>query len=129
VLTVQDFPSKGRGVVATEAIAKDTLIERAPAASFPAEQRTIIDSTSIAKYYFVLPSEYEENKHVNGYFVFGLLSLCNHGDTPNAYIDWVKDDVSVWAHLIALQEIPAGTEILLLYTNADEYSFNNGTIS
>ncbi|MCV6636934.1 SET domain-containing protein-lysine N-methyltransferase [Candidatus Albibeggiatoa sp. nov. NOAA] len=129
MITVHSTSDKGRGVVATTAIEKGTLIERAPVASFPAEQRPIIDSTNIAKYYFVLPSEYKHNKHVNGHFVFGLLSLCNHSEVPNAYINWEQDNVGLWAQLIALQDIQKGQEVSLFYTNVDEYSFNSGVIS
>ncbi|WP_353571059.1 SET domain-containing protein-lysine N-methyltransferase [Candidatus Albibeggiatoa sp. nov. BB20] len=125
MIAVQLFPNKGRGVVATTTIPKDTVIERVPSASFPAEQRAMIDSTSVAKYYFVLPSEYEQHDNIDGYFVFGLSSLCNHKETPNAYIKWIKTETGLWAHLIALQDIKMDQEVSLFYTNVDEYQFNN----
>ena len=122
MIKVQELAKKGRGIVATTMIAKETAIEVSPSVSFSAAQRDVIDKTDLQKYYFVIPSEYEKNPKVNGHIVFGLSSLCNHSDTPNAYINWVKDEMGLWAHLIALQDIQPGDEVCLYYTNIDEYT-------
>ena len=123
MIEVRLFPQKGRGIAATEMIPKDTLIEVAPASSFPAEQRSLINQTAMSERYFVIPSEYEKSTNVDGHFVFGLSSLCNHSENPNAYVNWVKDEVGLWAHLIARKDIQPGEEILIFYTNIDESSF------
>ena len=123
MIDIKIFPKKGRGVVATEFIAKGTLIEKVPVVSFPAEQRLILDKTEVFKYYFVIPSEYDKTKEVGGYLVFGLASFCNHSETPNTHINWVEDERGLWAELIASQDIEAGKECLLFYTNINEYSF------
>lgn len=122
MIQVKQFPKKCRGIVATKMIAKETEIEVSPTVSFSAAQRDIIDKTELQKYYFVIHSEYETNPKVGGHIVFGLSSLCNHSETPNAYINWVKDEMGLWAHLIALQDIQAGDEVCLYYTNIDEYT-------
>lgn len=125
MIKVKLFPKKGRGIVATELIPKETLIEAAPVASFPAKQIPLVSKTEILKYYFVIPSEYEKRENVRGYIVFGLSSLCNHSETPNAYINWTKDDIGLWAYLIALKDIQPEEEIFLFYTNVDQYPLAN----
>ena len=60
MIEVQRLSKKGRGVVVTKMITKETLIEVSPVASFPPEQRDIIDKTELRPYYFVRPSEYEK---------------------------------------------------------------------
>ena len=122
MIEVKLFPKKGRGIAATKLIPKETIIEVAPVASFPAEQMPLINKTEVFKYYFVIPSEYEKSENVGGHIVFGLSSLCNHSETPNAYINWVKNEIGLWARLIASKDIQVGEEIFLLYTNINEYS-------
>ena len=115
-------PEKEKGVVAKKLLPKGTLIEAAPVSSFPVEEWTIIKKTEIFKYCFVLPKEYRENnQNADGYIVFGLSSFCNHSENPNAYIKWTQDEVGLWAHLIALADIQPEEEVLVFYTNIDEY--------
>ncbi|NEP53665.1 MAG: SET domain-containing protein [Moorea sp. SIO3C2] len=125
MIEVKLLTQKGRGIVATKLITKETLIEAAPVGSFPAEQWSIMNKTEVFKYCFVIPEEYKKNQNVGGYIAFGLSSLCNHSETPNAYINWVKDEIGLWAHLIASKDIQPGEEVLLLYTNIDQYSLAN----
>ena len=123
MIEIQLFPQKGRGVVATQLILNGTLIEKSPVVAFPAEQRLIIDRTDGFKYYFVIPSEYDKSQEAGGYLVFGMASFCNHSETPNTHINWVKEETGLWAHLIASQDIQPGEECFLFYTNINEYSF------
>jgi hypothetical protein len=121
MIRVKYFPKKGRGIVATKLILKETLIEVAPVGSFPAEQRPLMNKTEVFEYYFVIPAEYKNSKNVGGHIVFGLSSLCNHSETPNAYIKWVQDEIGLWAHLIASKDIQPEEEVFVFYTNIDEY--------
>ena len=122
MLEIKLIPDKGRGAVATEFIQEGTLIEKAPVASFPPDQRKLIDETEIGPYYFVRPTEYDsQDSRVKGYIVFGLSSFCNHSEQPNANIEWSKDRVGLWAKLTALHDIQAGEEVTIFYTNIDEY--------
>jgi len=123
MIEVKLFPQKGRGIVATKLITQETLIEVAPAGSFPAEQWQLMSQTELFKYCFVIPTEYEKSPQMGGYIVFGFSSLCNHSETPNAYIKWVKNEMGLWAYLIALKDIQPEEEVFLFYTNIDEYSF------
>ena len=121
MIRVKYFPKKGRGIVATELISKETLIEVAPVGSFPAKQRPLMNKTEVFEYYFVIPAEYKNSKNVGGHIVFGLSSLCNHSETPNAYIKWVKNEIGLWAHLVASKDIQLDEEVVVFYTNIDEY--------
>ncbi|MGV6808516.1 MAG: SET domain-containing protein-lysine N-methyltransferase [bacterium] len=124
ILAVRNIPDKGRGLVSLDFVTAGTLIEVAPTAKFHGNERSIIDQTSVSVYYFVRPNEYQHSKNVDGYLVFGLVSLCNHSDTPNVRIEWVENETGLWSHLITTQDIQAGEEVTMYYTNIDEYSFN-----
>lgn len=121
MIQVKFFPGKGRGIVATKLITKETKIEIAPVASVPAKQIPLIDKTDLFPYYFVIASEYQKNDDLDGHIVFGLSSLCNHSETPNAYINWIRNEMGLWAHLIALKDIHPGDEVCLLYANIEKY--------
>ena len=122
MIEVKKFSSKGRGIIATQNIPKDTLIEIAPVAVIPSEQGTITNQIEVFKYYFVQPSEYEKSDKVNVYLVFGLASLCNHSENSNARVDWKEDEIGWWSHLIAQEDIKEGEEVTLFYTNIDDYA-------
>ena len=129
MIAAKIIANKGRGVVATANIAEGTTIEVAATAVIPAEQIPVINDTALFRYYFVQPGEYNSvqvvgedmTKPVTGYFVFGLVSLCNHSNEPNAYVKWSKDTVGVLSFLIAKRDILEGEEISLFYTNIREY--------
>ncbi len=129
MLKIDLVQGKGRGTVATQPIEKGQLIEAAPTCTLPPAQRQIIDTTTVAQYYFVRPSEYSDinacKSQLNGYLVFGLCSLCNHSTHPNAVVKWVEGEDGLWAHLIALRDIRPDEEITLFYTNIDEYQLAN----
>ena len=121
MLKICHIPPKGRGVIATQPILAGTVVEIAPVRSFPAKDRPIVDQTDIFEYYFVKPSAYQQSKEVGGHLIFGLATFCNHADEPNVKIEWYQDDLGEWAHLVALNDIVAGEEVTLYYTNVDEY--------
>lgn len=125
MIEVKKIPSKGRGIISTQDIPEDALIEVAPVGVFKLEERMRINETDILKYYFVKPSEYGKSKNMKGYLVFGLASLCNHKEIANAYIKWVEDETGLWSHLIAKKHIKQGEEVTLFYTNIDEYNDGN----
>lgn len=123
MIAVQKIANKGRGIIATEDIAPETLIEVAPVANFPLQQKLSVNEKEAFQYYFVQPSEYGKDDKKNGYLVFGLASLCNHADEPNSRVEWVENEIGLWSHLIALKDIKAGEEVTLFYTNIDEYVY------
>ncbi|NEO89726.1 MAG: SET domain-containing protein [Moorea sp. SIO3G5] len=124
MIEVKKISNKGRGVIATQDIPKETLIEVAPVGifTFTLEQKSIIKETEIFKYYFVDSLEDGNSEKLKGYLVFGLASLCNHGENPNTYVKWIDDEIGLWSHLIAQKDIKVGEEVTLFYTNIDEYA-------
>lgn len=121
MIEVQKIPEKQRGIVATQPILPETLLEVAPATAIPSEHLSAIDDTEVFKYYFVRPTEYAEEGTFGGYLVFGLASLCNHSDRPNARVRWSENEVGLWCHLIATSAIEPGEEVTLSYANIDRY--------
>ncbi len=122
MIKVIKIPHKGRGIIATQDVHQGTQLEVAPVSILPKEQVPSINKTEIFKYYFVQPLEYEKSNHTKAYLVFGLASLCNHADNPNAHIEWTEDDIGLWSHLLAKRDIEKGEEVTLFYTNIDEYA-------
>jgi len=120
-IRVEKIPGKVRGVLATQEISAGTLVEAAPVSTIPPEQLSRLKDTEIFRYYFVPPSEYLKSNPLSGYLVFGLASLCNHSQKANARVEWVKNEVGLWAHLVAKRDIEAGEEVTLFYTNINEY--------
>ncbi len=125
MIEVTKIPNKGRGIIATQDIPKGTLIEAAPVVIFSSKQRLKINETELFKYYFVRQSEYSKSKNVNGYLALGLVSLLNHADQPNARVDWIEDEISLWSHLIAEKDIQQGEEVTMFYANIDDYTSAN----
>lgn len=122
MIEVKEITGKGRGIIATQDLCQGTLLEVAPVSTFTHQQILNINKTEVFKYYFVNPLEYGKSDNVGGYIVFGLASLCNHQEQPNARVNWIKNTIGMWSHLIALKDIKRGEEVTLFYTNIDEYT-------
>lgn len=105
-------PGRGRGVFAVAPIEAGELIERVCAAEIPPEQCTALDRMQpIGDYYFQHP----ENPDA-GLMLFGLVSLSNHSDDPNAEVRRVfTPDLGWTAELVALKPIPEGAEVTHKY--------------
>lgn len=121
MLKVAMIPGKGRGILANRAIAAGALIEKAPAARMPSEERHLIDQTDVFTYYFADPGSYARKGQYDCLLAFGLSSLCNHAEKPNAVVSWTEDTVGLWASLIALEDIAPDQEVTVFYTNITEY--------
>ncbi|MCI5117859.1 MAG: SET domain-containing protein-lysine N-methyltransferase [Candidatus Electrothrix sp. AW2] len=130
MVKVEQIPGKGRGIIAARVIPQNTVIENAPAVALPSEQLEGIRETAIWQYCFVRPTEYNTRKNcARGYLVFGLSSLTNHSDHPNAKVEWYEDSAGFRAELIALRDIQPGEEVTMYYTNINDYpedTFFNG---
>lgn len=102
----------GRGLFAVAPIADGDLIDRACAVEIHSDQTRDLDMMQpLGDYYFANP----KNDNA-GLMAFGLMSLCNHADDPNADIQWRKDQKLGWiADLVALRTINAGEEITYRY--------------
>ena len=121
MIEIRKLPKKGRGIVAKQFLSQGILIKSAPVSTFSAQQWELIRKTDVFKYCFVISSKYDDRQSVDGHIVFGLSSLCNHSDTPNAYVKWINNESGLWAHLIALTDIQPREEVSVHYTNIDEY--------
>jgi SET domain len=116
---------KGRGLLASEAIAAGSVIERAPVVRLADADRAVVDRTALFAYTFVDPEAFGPDTPGEGHdclLAFGNLTFCNHSAQPNATVRWMSDDVGWWASLEALRSIAADEEITLYYTNISEYS-------
>ncbi|MDH5558751.1 MAG: SET domain-containing protein-lysine N-methyltransferase [Alphaproteobacteria bacterium] len=102
---------KGRGLIAREAIAAGDLIDDSPTILLSAADCDLMERSAVGDYYFAHPEDSE-----SGLVVLGLISLCNHSDTPNAELRWRHEDGVGWvAELYALRPIAATEEVTRRY--------------
>lgn len=105
-------PGCGRGLFASADIREGEVIERACSAEIDAAQCVVLDDMHpVGDFYF----EHPEDK-AKGLMVFGLPSLVNHADDPNAHVRFEQQEGFGWiAVLYALRAIAAGDEITYRY--------------
>lgn len=105
-------PGCGRGLFACADLAEGEVIDRACTAEIDAAQALVLDDMHpVGDFYF----EHPEDK-TRGLMVFGLPSLINHSDDPNAHVRFEHEAGFGWiAVLYALQPIEAGAEITYRY--------------
>jgi SET domain-containing protein len=104
---VAALPGKGRGVVAVGPIGSGELIEAAAVIRLRAGDR-LSDSHPLFDYAFAWDEPPFEEA-----IAFGLMSLCNHAERPNAAV--VRDYESRCLRLIALADIASGQEVVFKY--------------
>ena len=122
-LYLEAVESKGVGLFCCDDIGKDSVIEAAPAVIFNDADAAHIDKTKLYNYYFEAPPLSEDKQRSDGItnsskagcMVMGVLSFCNHADTPNAAVEKTEQDGQIVFILKALRAIPAKTEILISY--------------
>jgi SET domain-containing protein len=105
-------PGCGRGLFAAADIAAGEVVDRACTAEIDAAQALVLDAMHpVGDFYF----EHPEDK-ARGLMVFGLPSLINHSDDPNAHVRFELAEGFGWiAVLYALKPIAAGAEITYRY--------------
>lgn len=103
---------KGRGLFAVEAIGAGEIIDRAVTAPIERDQCLVLDTLRpVGDFYFAHPDDEKR-----GLMVFGLASLLNHADDPNADVRFRA--VAGFGHvaeLLALENIHKGAEITYRY--------------
>ena len=120
-LEIRYAPGKGRGVFAGEAVEPNqTLI------CDPVERYRLMDARHLARHsiyphLFVDPDHYGLTDDVDLLWVLGAISIVNHSNTPNCRVEWSRDALGEWAILRSIAEIRANCELLIRYTNIDEY--------
>ena len=110
-LQVRAVGRKGRGVFATAPIGAGELLETAPTVDLDRHDTDTIVGTTLDNYYFAHPADPE-----GGLLVFGLSSLVNHADKPNAETASRHHNGLGWLiELRALRAIAPGEELTRRY--------------
>ena len=112
-LAIHAFPGRGRGVVATRAIAKGERLERAPVIVLTSAELERLQGTLLARYYFEWGPDDEQ-----GAIALGFGSLYNHSYDANAEYEFREDELAI--DYFALRDIAAGEEISINYNNTGE---------
>jgi SET domain-containing protein len=111
---VRHTPDKGRGLFALNDIPKGSLILESQAVVLQGDDCKKLDDMSIWIYRFALGEDYA--------IVFGDVSFCNHSATPNATVSWTRQSpAAAIASLAALTDISANSEIVINYTDIQDY--------
>jgi uncharacterized protein len=115
LLTTQSIPLyiiddelKGRSVHTASDITEGSIIEICPVIILSKDDTLNIHKTLLHDYYFLW--NVEDNTSA---IALGYGSLYNHSDTPNADFELVYGDNEI--HIIATEDIAAGTEICIDY--------------
>lgn len=110
-LEVRASAIHGNGVFALTAIKKGALVEKAPVILLSKEDREYLQSTTLFRYYFVVPDE-----KTPAALGLGYSSVYNHSYTANAQYEM---DVNNQCLIIkASKSIAAGEEITLNYNGS-----------
>lgn len=108
VYTIRQIRGKGRGVVATAAIAPGTAIVTCPVVVYDDADAGRISKTRLGDYNFRFGARQQR-----ACIVLGAISLCNHDESPNAEI--TCDEANQTATLVAIAAIAPGEEICIRY--------------
>lgn len=107
-LYIQEDPTKDRAVFTSGDISQGDLIEICPVIIIPKAQLPIIHKTCLHDYYFLWGKNMDDCA-----IALGFGSLYNHAVHPNA--DFILDMEDRTIDIVALTDIPAGTEITINY--------------
>jgi SET domain-containing protein len=97
------IPGKGRGVVATRRIPKNTLIEAAPVIRM--KKRDRLDRSTVLSHY---PFQWDDPPYVQA-FALGWVELVNHSDQPNCRCE--VDYQAEVLRIFTIVDIPRGVEL------------------
>lgn len=116
------IPSAGRGVFAAAGFSYGELIITNPVTRYRSHASSNLRHHDIFPYLFVDPLTYTADRTgCDLLLVFGLISLVNHADTPNSFIQWSSGHLGESATLLAARSIIRGEELTIFYTNVEEY--------
>jgi hypothetical protein len=115
-LYLKEVPGKGRGVFCKTDIARNEVLEVTPSVILDGKATDYTDKTLLANYTFrVGRTKGVKNPAASCSVVMGILSFCNHGEQPNATIEWEEIEGTVYYILRATRKIPKDTEICTSY--------------
>jgi len=121
LVRVQPIAGKGRGVVAVNTIAKDSVVLCDAVERYSGEAARALRQHPLYQRLFVDPASYGCATSSDLLWAIGAISVLNHSDTPNCSVSWKATSSGEWALLCADQTIRPGEEILIRYTNIDQY--------
>lgn len=112
---VRTVAKLGRGVFAATRIATGAVIS--VNATWPLEPTDLarLELTSIAGHWFDNPE-----KPGHALLALGIISLVNHSSSPNARIEWEKEDIGWIGKLQATATIAPGDQIFIDYGLSEE---------
>jgi uncharacterized protein len=119
-IIIGEIPGKGLGVIATEKIFKDEIIENSPLIILGEKDSQFIssrDKSDTLYYYYLQQPELSRNCIMLGY-----ASIYNHSSDPNAEIDFNQDSKMKQMLFRAIKDIEAGEEITW------DYCFDNEVV-
>jgi SET domain-containing protein len=108
VFAIRQLKRKGRGIVATQAIAAGAAIVTCPVIVYDDEDAGRISKTRLGDYNFRFGERQDR-----ACIVLGVISLCNHAESPNAEV--VCHEAELTVTLVALRSIAVGEEICIRY--------------
>ena len=106
MIAIRHIRGKGRGVIATQLVVAGTEIVSCPVIVYDSTDAGRIDKTRLARYNFRFGDQ-------RSCIVLGVISLCNHSESPNATLVCSEKDETMT--LVALRPIAAGEEICIRY--------------
>lgn len=121
-LEIRHAEGKGCGVFTTKFLAGDQDLFCDPVKRYKNEDARSLARHSIYTHLFVDPRHYGLTESVDLLWVIGLISILNHSNTPNCWVEWRRDSLGEWALLRSITNIPPGDELLIRYTNIEEYA-------
>jgi SET domain-containing protein len=107
-LTIVDTPKMGRGVFSSEKIKAGTIIEISPVIVMNAEERVLLDQTSLHDYIFVWGAALNQCCMALGY-----VSVYNHAHMSNC--EYEMDYATASITIKAMRDIAAGEELFINY--------------
>ena len=108
LIEVKASPLHGRGVFAKAAIARGSLIERAPVIFLSEEEKEVLKFTVLFNYYFLLGKGDQPAA-----FCFGFAPFYNHAAEANAFYSFSKKRNTL--NIYAYKSILPGAEITINY--------------
>jgi hypothetical protein len=105
---IRQIHGKGRGVVATQNVPAGTEIVTCPVIVYDWTDAGRIEKTRLGDYNFRFGGQAQR-----ACIVLGVISLCNHDDSPNAELVCREHEEAMT--LVAVRPIAAGEEICIKY--------------
>ena len=111
MLYITSISGKGRGVLTSKKIERDTIIERCPVIVIPSEQVDHLRNTELNNYYFCWG-----NKQDCAVIALGFGSIYNHSYIPNAIYRPCMEEFIL--EIVAIKKILPNEEITINYNGS-----------